>query len=831
MLLDSAGLQANLVLDIAQQIGEYLGVSHRAGVVHGSLDSQSIILASDGSVKVLNAGLAHGLNVAVLLASNKLEAQPHYAPEVRAGGELTPYSDFYALGAMLYEALTGDALEITPKSPYPGSQRTGLQPELDELVAKCLQIDPTWRIQSAVEFLNGIDEVHRGLDAGAQDTSLGVEDALVGHTLGAYQLVERLGQGGMAVVYKAYEPALDRYVAIKILRQFFAHDPEFMQRFRREAKAIARLNHPNIVPIHSFGEQGDITYIVMRYVEGGTLKQARGHVFEPERAVRLLLPIVRALAYAHQRGIVHRDIKPSNVLLSEGDWPLLTDYGLAKMIEATSQLTGSGVGMGTPMYMSPEQGQGADVDHRTDIYSVGIMLYELLTGDVPFQADTPMAIVIKHISAPMPMPRQINPDIPEVLERIILKATAKVPDDRYQMSEELVAALERSLSVLENLSKDAPEQGESPPRVPAKTTIVEAQPLEFGQELEKRLEQNYIDGLSAYWIKNWDKAQASFQAVVAEFPDYKDVAGLLTEVESNLKLETVYQQAQSAMENEDWAAARSALEELIAEDSEYDNAGDMLLKVISKQRLNDLYAQAVQLVQARKWQAVVSIFERIEALEPGYDPDNLLPEAKRALSEQGLEIKLDDLYRQALEAMKAGRWEEARELLVKVQVEKTGYRETDQLLERIAAEIAGEGILPERERFKWLRNVPNWGWALGGLAVAIVLIGVIGGNAGLFGKSITPSTLTGESYYNLGISLIDQGDYDGALEAFETALELGWEIDELYTKMGSAFTYMEEYTNAITAYTKAIELDPQVVENWGERGWRYLDLGNYEVTP
>ncbi|MBC8496449.1 MAG: protein kinase, partial [Chloroflexi bacterium] len=278
---------------------------------------------------------------------------------------------------------------------------------------------------------------------------------------------------------KAYEPALDRYVAIKVLPQFFARDPNFIQRFRREAKAIAQLDHPNIVPIYSFGEEGDITYIAMRHVKGGTLKQQRGQVYGPEEAVRLLLHVARALEYAHQEGVVHRDVKPSNVLMSKRNWPLLTDFGLAKMAEASTQLTGTGVGVGTPMYMSPEQGQGSkDVDQRTDIYSLGIMLYEMLTGDVPFRADTPMGVVIKHITAPMPMPREVNPDIPEILERIILKATAKDPVDRYQTAEEMVISLERALNEMEAAPKVAQEISVAAPEViPPRTKPVVQKPL------------------------------------------------------------------------------------------------------------------------------------------------------------------------------------------------------------------------------------------------------------------------------------------------------------------------------------------------------------------
>ena len=447
MLAESEGFPVDLVLDIARQLGESLQGLHQADLVHGCLNPDRVLLSAEGSILLFDVGLAQGLKLNDLLASGQVEPRPYHAAELLAGESLSACVDFYALGVILYQSLTGE----TPSGPediWPGNHRPGLPPELDALVAKCLNADPAKRVQSAAELLHSIEEIHRGIQAGAQDTILGVEDVLVGHTLGPYQLVERLGQGGMATVYKAYEPSLDRYVAIKVLPQFLARDPQFMERFRREAKAVAQLNHPNIVPIHSFGEQDGITYIAMQFVEGGTLKHARDGACPPEEAICLVLPVLRALAYAHEQGIVHRDIKPSNVLMAKGEWPLLADFGLAKMAQGPSQITATGVGVGTPAYMSPEQGQGVGVDHRSDIYSLGIMLYEMLTGDVPFRADTPMAVVIKHITAPLPMPREVNPSIPEPLERVILKATAKNQDDRYQSAEELLVALERILQAI-----------------------------------------------------------------------------------------------------------------------------------------------------------------------------------------------------------------------------------------------------------------------------------------------------------------------------------------------------------------------------------------------
>jgi serine/threonine-protein kinase len=472
------GLPLDLVLDIAHQLGEYLEIVHQSGSAQVFFDLEDVFLSAGSPVQVTNFGIPQGLNIGDLLSANKIQARSFYPPELLKGVQTDLRADFYSLGAVLFQALTGKELNPDFESAdktlmaefFPSRLRMGIPMEWDVLVAKCLHPNPAKRIQSAAEFLSQLDELRGAMTAASPGHPLSMEDSLVGQTLGGYRLVSRQGQGGMATVYKAYEPALDRYVAIKVLPQFFAKDPIFVQRFKREAKAVAQLNHPNIVPIYSYGESGGITYIAMQFVVGDTLKHD-GQKFGFEESLRLLSPIARALGYAHQRGVVHRDIKPSNILIAEdGNWPLLADFGLAQMAQVSGKLTESGVGMGTPMYMSPEQGQGEKVDHRTDIYSLGIVLYEMVTGDVPFRADTPMAIVIKHISAPMPMPRQVNPNVPDYLEAIILKATAKNPDHRYQTAEEMALALENALS---RLSSSAPVTRSSPaPEIPPAPTFV-----------------------------------------------------------------------------------------------------------------------------------------------------------------------------------------------------------------------------------------------------------------------------------------------------------------------------------------------------------------------
>jgi serine/threonine protein kinase/ligand-binding sensor domain-containing protein len=270
----------------------------------------------------------------------------------------------------------------------------------------------------------------------------------IGQRLGAYQIVEQIGQGGMATVFKAYQPSMDRYVAIKILPIHFTEDESFVGRFTQEARTLAHLEHLHILPVHEYGEQDGTTYLVMRHVEGGTLKDviAQDGPMELEEAARILGQVGGALDYAHSQGVVHRDIKPSNVLVDRQGNTFLTDFGIAKLVAETAQFTATGAIIGTPAYMSPEQGLGQPTDYRCDIYSLGVVLYEMVTGRVPFEAETPLAVLLKHINDPLQPPRQIKTDLPEAVERVILKAMAKSPDDRFQSAQEMIDALAEAVA-------------------------------------------------------------------------------------------------------------------------------------------------------------------------------------------------------------------------------------------------------------------------------------------------------------------------------------------------------------------------------------------------
>ncbi len=267
-----------------------------------------------------------------------------------------------------------------------------------------------------------------------------------GEMIDRYKLVELLGEGGMASVYKAFDTRLERYVALKVIRSQI-DAPEFIKRFDREAKALAQLSHPHIVKVLDYGEYQAQPYLVMEYISGGTLKEKLGSPMPFQDALRLVIPVAQALCHAHKMKIIHRDVKPANILLTDSANPMLTDFGIAKVLEAgEGDLTATGVGIGTPEYMAPEKGMGQAVDPRMDIYALGVVLYELVTGKKPFQANTPLAVVMKHISEPLPRPKEINPSIPDQLEGVICRALAKKPEERYPDMAAFLSALEDTLA-------------------------------------------------------------------------------------------------------------------------------------------------------------------------------------------------------------------------------------------------------------------------------------------------------------------------------------------------------------------------------------------------
>lgn len=267
-----------------------------------------------------------------------------------------------------------------------------------------------------------------------------------GQQVGPYQIIGQLGHGGMATVYKAHHPRLDRFVAIKVMHKAFTEDAGFIARFEREAQIVAKLEHPHIVPVYDFNEIDGQPYLVMKFIEGQTLKRvlSNGPMPLPE-IIRIMDDMASALTYAHEHGVLHRDIKPSNIVIDGRGEPFLTDFGLARVTKAGASTLSADMILGTPQYISPEQASGqAELDPRTDIYSLGVILYEMVVGRVPFNADTPYAVVHDHIYTDLPRPSLINPAVPPQVEAVLMKALAKKPADRYDTAVEMMTAFKQA---------------------------------------------------------------------------------------------------------------------------------------------------------------------------------------------------------------------------------------------------------------------------------------------------------------------------------------------------------------------------------------------------
>ena len=293
-----------------------------------------------------------------------------------------------------------------------------------------------------------------------------MESLLPGSSLGRYQILELIGRGGMASVFRAHDPNLDRHVAVKVLPSYITDNPTLIDRFTQEAHSVARLVHPNIITVHDFGDDKGFTYIVMEHVTGGTLQDRLTRRLTPSEALEFIAPLADALDYAHGQGIVHRDVKPSNVLLDADGKPILSDFGLARMLEGSSYLTGEQSVIGTPEYMAPEQALGRPADEKSDLYALGVVLYQMLLDQTPFHADTPSATLMAHIHQPVPSPTEIDPDLDPRLEAMLFKALAKDPNDRFDSASQLRDSLALAVSedaqppgFHEELTAEAPRAG------------------------------------------------------------------------------------------------------------------------------------------------------------------------------------------------------------------------------------------------------------------------------------------------------------------------------------------------------------------------------------
>jgi serine/threonine protein kinase len=468
---------------------------------------------------------------------------------------------------------------------------------------------------------------------------------VIGQTLGSYKVIQELGRGGFATVYRALQTALNRDVAIKVLHPEFIRDERALRRFKREAFAVARLTHPNIVAVYDFGEQGGHAYLVMEYISGSTLKARLGGKPMPNPdTLAVVRAVGSALDYAHSKGLIHRDVKPGNILYTEDNRIVLSDFGIVRLADDDSSLT-RGV-IGTPQYMSPEQALGHEVDGRSDLYSLGIVLFEMLAGRVPYKGESAVATLSMHATLPVPSTRTFNERVPDVIDRIVQRALAKSPDERYQTGAELSAALGAAIENLDRVGSStilAPSLIHETVTPPAS---VDLQPQD--------LEEMYRQLLDLTRARDWRAVVTLAAQILAKDPNFRDVSAILASASNELRF------------------GRS------------DSSVEMQVK--------GLVSQADTAVARGRYMEAIAILQQALRMDPD-DPIARvrLEETKARITEQEamrrLHRRLENLYSLAQSKIRAGDFRWAHHILTEILDSDPHYRDAPALMETVAEHL------------------------------------------------------------------------------------------------------------------------------------------------
>jgi serine/threonine protein kinase/tetratricopeptide (TPR) repeat protein len=448
--------------EIVRQICSGLEAAHSEGVVHRDLKPQNIMLDAQGRVFLMDFGLARSMELVGMTRTGALIGTPTYmSPEQARGEKADVRTDVFALGVIFYELLTGKRpykdepmmatlVRRTKELATPPTQVDSSIPQpISDIVMKCLQIKTELRYQSAEEILRDLNLILPAQSSSGQSASmLGPQAFSSGSFFGPrYRIESLLGEGGMGKVYKAQDGELRRTVALKLVRPELASDPSSMDRLKQEILLASKVSHKNILRIHDLGDVGGLKFISMAFVDGRDLHQiisAEGKLPVP-RAVRITRQLCLALEAAHSEGVIHRDLKPQNVLVDQEDQVFVSDFGLAKSLEVhASMMTSTGEVNGTPRYMSPEQVESGPVDHRSDLYSLGLILYEMVTADLPFQSDSVLQAMYQRVTQSPKNPKALNPDLPDYLVNVIMRCLEKDPAQRYQHARDILVDLDRA---------------------------------------------------------------------------------------------------------------------------------------------------------------------------------------------------------------------------------------------------------------------------------------------------------------------------------------------------------------------------------------------------
>lgn len=602
---------------------------------------------------------------------------------------------------------------------------------------------------------------------------------MIGRTLGGYRIVEQIGIGGMATVYKAYDASTDRYVAIKTLPHQYSKDPQFVERFRREAMAVAKLEHLHILPLFAFGEDDGVAYLVMRYLRAGTLgdRIRQMETMPLEEVARLIGQIASALDHAHTNGVLHRDVKSSNVLVDGDGNAYLTDFGLARMVEGTLDLTGDAI-LGTPQYMSPEQCQGRkDLTPASDQYSLGVVLYEMVTGQTPFQAETPLAVIhMQLLGTSLPLPSLEREDLPDIAESVILKALSREPSDRYPSCGALAKAFTAAIreqtlvTIRSETPMMPPVKAAVPPTLP--TPVTPTASIEMLAPARR---------LPLVWIGG--TAVLIMIAIVALLSGRNPAAETITPEETSVALVASSTPVTSPTPAATLAPTKSSTDsvtDLIAQGDAFSASQDYEEAIAA-------YDDALKLEPDN----VDALTKRGEAYYQSGDSEGALIDFARAL-----EI---DPNQAAIYQRRAALYEE--------------QGNTQAAIDDLTAALA---VTPEDSDLLVLRGKAYIQYGNVELAQADL------------NQAITLSPELAEAYVQRAITYLNQGDNQTANADLTQAIKLDPDRAEVYALRGQVYRDENEFDLALGDYRKAIELDPENPQWHADRATVYEWRGDLE---
>jgi tetratricopeptide (TPR) repeat protein/predicted Ser/Thr protein kinase len=659
---------------------------------------------------------------------------------------------------------------------------------------------------------------------------------LAGKTLGKYRLIEQLGRGGFASVYKAYQPRLDRYVAVKVLHPHLVEGEDFLARFEREAKAVAGLRHPRIIIVHDFDVDDNTYFMVMEFIEGQSLKERMEELTAAKKHMplaevqRIIDDVASALDYAHGRGMLHRDIKPSNVVINKSGDSFLADFGIARILSNT-QFTATGALIGTPAYMSPEQGQGLSVSSASDVYSLGVMLYELLVGRVPFDADTPLAIIFKHISDALPSVRAFRPELPEALERVTYKALAKHPEDRYQKPGELAQALRDALASEHKAETVArtpePAVSEPPPvtiavetpgseSAKAATLAVEREAEEKpGEALEEAYEAAELESMKAATVAVERGMEADFDGTIVALDD--SIPSPDGEPEPKVELaETVVEGAAKPKK-----AAPIPKKKGLSKPLKIGGIAliGLILVIVLGVVLFNVFSP-----DEKDSTSGVAQGQQVTLTKKSTNTPKPKPTENLGLTffEQGMVLLHDKQdYGGAIDQFN--------------KAIQSGFKDPDVYYNRgwachewtyYEGKCSFERAIEDYDQA--IKLDPNQAYFYGDRAWSYIHIGNFEAALLDYSKAIALEPDNPHFWNGKADTFSRLGKYEEALEAINRAIKIDAQEPHFYDTRAWVYTHMGDLESAIKDWSVAIVLDPENPEFWRERAWRKYDMGAFQ---